>query len=201
MRLAEAAAFAQASRELLNKGDAVGAEQVLSPVIGQLGSDPKALHLMGLIKRARNQLAEAERYFRSAISHSFNEGGYYNDLGVVLQARGEYKEAIRVYRAALALVPEAQATRVNIVRCHMAADDYAGAEEDARAYIAAAPGPEAWTLLGQVQRAQEKNEDALVSALSDHLSSEAALVAASLASCIAIEVMSRWYERGRVSGN
>ncbi len=30
---------------------------------------------------------------------------------------------------------------------------------------------------------------------------QAALVAASLASCIAIEVMSRWYERGRVSGN
>ncbi|QGZ95045.1 2OG-Fe(II) oxygenase family protein [Terricaulis silvestris] len=164
MRLAEAAAFAQASRELLNKGDAVGAEQVLSPVIGQLGSDAKALHLMGLIKRARNQLAEAERYFRAAISHAFNEGGYYNDLGVVLQARGEYKEAIRVYRAALALVPEAAATRVNVVRCHMAAEDYAGAEEDARVYIAAAPGPEAWTLLGQVQRAQEKNEEALISA-------------------------------------
>lgn len=163
MRLAEAAAFAQASRELLNKGDAVGAEQVLSPVIGQLGSDPKALHLMGLIKRARNQLAEAERYFRSAISHSFNEGAYYNDLGVVLQARGEYKEAIRVYRAALALVPEAQPTRVNMVRCHLAAEDYAGAEEDARAYVAISPGPESWTLLGQVQRAQEKNEDALVS--------------------------------------
>lgn len=30
---------------------------------------------------------------------------------------------------------------------------------------------------------------------------QAALVAASLASCIAIEVMSRWYERGRVSGS
>lgn len=164
MRTAEAAAFAQASRELLNKGDAVGAERVLSPIIGQLGSDAKTLHLMGLIKRAQNNLPEAERYFRNAISHSFNEGGYYNDLGVVLQARGAYKEAIRVYRAALALVPEAAATRVNIVRCHMAADDYAGAEEDARAYIAAAPGPESWTLLGQVQRAQEKNEEALVSA-------------------------------------
>lgn len=164
MKLAEANAFANASRELLNKGDAVGAERVLSPIIGQLGSDPKALHLMGLIKRARNQLSEAERYFRAAISHSFDEGGYYNDLGVVLQARGQYQDAVRVYRAALALVPEAQATRVNIVRCHMAADDYAAAEADARAYVAAAPGPESWTLLGQVQRAQEKNEEALTSA-------------------------------------
>lgn len=164
MKVSEAAAFAQASRELLNKGDAVGAERVLAPVLRELGSDARSLHLMGLIKRALGQLPEAERYFRNAISHSFNEGGYYNDLGVVLQARGDYAGAIKVYRAALALVPDAHATRVNLVRCHTAANDFAAAEADARAYIAVAPGPEAWTLLGQVQRAQEKNEDALVSA-------------------------------------
>lgn len=160
----EATAYANASRELLNSGDAVGAERVLQPVLKQLGNDASALHLMGLIKRAQNNYAEAERYFRSAIAYSFSEGGYYNDLGVVLQARGEYGEATRVYRAALALTPDAQATRVNLVRCLMDAGELAQAEAEARIYISVTPGPEAWTLLGQVQRAQEKNADALTSA-------------------------------------
>ncbi len=157
-------AIANASRALFNEGDAVGAERVLSPVINQLRSEPTAMHLMGLIKRAQNNYDEAERWFRSAISHSFNEGGYYNDLGVVLQAKGEYAEALKVYRAAMALTPGAEATRVNIVRCLMEGGDLTEAEREARAYIAASPGPEAWTLLGQVQRAQEKNEEAISSA-------------------------------------
>lgn len=160
----EATAYANASRELLNSGDAVGAEQVLKPVLKQLATDAKSLHLMGLIKRAQNNYPEAERYFRSAIAYSFSEGGYYNDLGVVLQARGEYTEAIRVYSAALALAPDAQSTRVNMVRCLMESGDLTQAEAEARTYIAIMPGPEAWTLLGQVQRAQEKNEAALTSA-------------------------------------
>lgn len=161
MKFQEASAFAHASRELLNQGDAVGAERVLSPVLKQLATDAPSLHLMGLIKRAQNKLSDAERYFRSAIAYSFDEGGYYNDLGVVLQAQGQYPEAIRVYRAALALTPEAEATRVNIAHCLMAAGDLAAAEAEARGYIAAKPGPEAWTLLAQVHRAQERHEDAL----------------------------------------
>jgi Flp pilus assembly protein TadD len=161
---AEASALANASRELLNAGDAVGAERVLSPVFNQLRSDPSALHLMGLIKRAQNQLEAAERHFRSAIAYSLSEGGYYNDLGVVLQAQGKYDEAKRVFRAALALSPKAATARVNLVGCLMAAGELAEAEREARAYIAAEPGAESWTLLGQVQRAQERHEDALTSA-------------------------------------
>lgn len=157
-------AIANASRALFNQGDAVGAERVLSPVINQLRSDPASMHLMGLIKRAQNNYDEAERWFRSAISHSFDEGGYYNDLGVVLQAKGQFEEALKVYRAALALVPQAGATRVNLVRCLLAVGDLAGAEQEARTYVAVSPGPEAWTLLGQVQRQQDRDEEAIASA-------------------------------------
>ncbi len=164
MKALDNSALANAARELLNRGDAVGAERVLAPVFSQLKGSPAVLHLMGLIKKAQNQLEAAERHFRSAIAHALSEGGYYNDLGLVLQARGEYAEAIRVLRAALALMPEAAAVRVNLVRCLMAAGDYIEAEREANAYIAAAPGPEAWTLLGQVQRGQEHDEDSLVSA-------------------------------------
>jgi tetratricopeptide (TPR) repeat protein len=159
----EALALAHASRELLTTGDAVGADRILSPVLRQLATDAPSLHLMGLIKQKLGHLDEAERYFRSAIAYSFDEGGYYNDLGVVLQARGEYEEAVRVYRAALALVPQAEATRVNMVRCLMDAETFDAAEAEARAYITARPGPEAWTLLSQVQRAMDRDEEALAS--------------------------------------
>lgn len=160
----EAIAIANASRALLAQGDAEGAERVLSPVFSQLRSDASVLHLMGVIKRTLNQLEEAERYLRSAVAYSLNDGQYYNDLGVVLQARGFYDDAMRVYRAARALMPQAAAVRVNIVHCLMAAGDLTEAEKEARAFVAGAPCAEAWTLLGQVQRALERHEDALTSA-------------------------------------
>lgn len=164
MKPAEAAALANASRTLLNQGDAEGAERVLYPILGELWSDPPALHLMGLIKKAQNQLAEAERYFRKAIAISLSEGTYYNDLGVVLQAQSQFPEAIRVLRAAMALSPEVGAVRANLVRCLISTNDLAEAEREARAYVGVEPSPESWTLLSQVQRAQDRNEDALASA-------------------------------------
>lgn len=164
MRPAEAAAIAKASRELLGQGDAEGAERVLAPVLGALRTDAPTLHLMALIKKAQNQLAESERLMRSAIAHALSEGAYYNDLGVVLQARGAYGEAMRVYRAAMALAPETAAVRANIVRCLMSADELLEAEREAVAFVNAQPSSESWTLLGQVQRAMERHEQALVSA-------------------------------------
>jgi Flp pilus assembly protein TadD len=164
MKVAEAAALANAARTLLNQGDAEGAERVLYPILGNLWSDPATLHLMGLIKKAQNQLAEAERYFRKAITLSLSEGGYYNDLGVVLQQQGQYAEAIRVLRAAMVLSPDVMAVRANLVRALMAANDLTEAEREARGYVAAEPSAESWTLLSQVQRAQDRNDDALVSA-------------------------------------
>lgn len=161
MKSAEALALASASRELLGLGDAEGAERVLAPVLPQLKSDPAALHLMGLIKKAQNQLEDAERHLRSAIAQSLSEGAYYNDLGVVLQARGSYAEATRVFRAAMALAPEVNVVRVNLVRCLLTAGELAEAEREARACVAAEPNSETWTLLSAVQRTQERYDDAL----------------------------------------
>ncbi|MGQ0533840.1 MAG: tetratricopeptide repeat protein, partial [Caulobacteraceae bacterium] len=160
----EADAFVNAARELLNQNDAVGAERILSPVLNQFRSDAPVLHLMGQIKKAQNQLAEAERHFRAAIAHDLSSGQYYNELGLVLQTRGSYDEAIRVFRAASVLTPAFLMARVSIVRCLMAKGDLGEAEREALEYIAMAPGPESWTLLGSVHRAQERHQDALVSA-------------------------------------
>lgn len=163
-RVLEAEALAKASRALLNQGDPVGAERVLAPILNRLRTDAPTLHLMGLIKKAQNKLEDAERYMRSAVAHALTEGGYYNDLGVVLQACSQYAEAVRVYRAARALSPHVDAVRVNLVRCLLAADALAEAEHEARDFVDANPGPESWTLLAQVQRAQERHEQALASA-------------------------------------
>ncbi len=153
-----------ASRELLAGGDAVGAGRLLGPVFERAKSDPDILHLMGSIRKAEGKLDEAERHYRTAISYALSEGTYYNDLGLVLQARGAFEEAIKVFRAALALMPYAAPVRVNLTRCYMAAGDLAQAEQEARAYVSADPGAESWTMLHQVQRAQERHEDALESA-------------------------------------
>lgn len=160
----DVSALANAAHELLRQGDAAGAERVLSPVYDQLKSDPSVLHLMGLIKKAQNKLAEAELHLRSAIAYALSEGAYYNDLGVVLLAQHRHEEAIKVFRAALALLPEADAVRVNLTRCLISLGELENAEQEARAYIAASPGAESWTLLSQVQRARERNDEALEAA-------------------------------------
>ncbi len=160
----EADAFVNAARELLNQGDAVGAERVLAPHLAKFKSDAPVMHLMGQIKKAQNRLEDAERHFRAAIAHDLSSGHYYNELGLILQTRGQYADAIRVFRASLALTPNALMVRVNIVRSLMAMNDLPEAEREARAYIEFAPGPESWTLLGTVQRAQERHQDALVTA-------------------------------------
>lgn len=164
MKGSDASALANAAHELLRQGDAVGAERVLSPVFNQLKSEASVMHLMGLIKKAQNQLGEAERHLRGAISYALSEGSYYNDLGVVLQAKGEYTEAARVFRAAIALIADAGAVRINLVRCLIASGQLREAEQEARVYISVAPGAESWSMLHQVQRAQDRHEDALRSA-------------------------------------
>lgn len=153
-----------ASRELLAKGDFVGADRVLQPVFDRLKGEADVLHLMASIKKAAGKLDEAEKYYRSAIAHSLRDGTYYNDLGIVLQLRGAYDEGIRVFRAALALMPHASPVRVNLIRCLLASGDVAQAEKEANIYVAAEPGAESWTMLHQVQRAQGRDEEALVSA-------------------------------------
>ena len=164
MRAADASALVNASRELLGKNDPVGAERVLGPIMPRLKSDAEALHLMGLIKRTMGHLQEAERYLRSAVAYSLNDGGYYNDLAVVLQALGQRSEAMRLYRAALALTPQASAVRLNMVRCLQESDDLDGAEREARAFVAAQPGPESWLMLSQVLRDLERHEESLEAA-------------------------------------
>jgi tetratricopeptide (TPR) repeat protein len=160
----EADAFVNAARELLNTNDPVGAERILAPVIHQFKADAPVQHLMGQIKKAQGQLPEAERFFRAAIAHDLKSGQYYNELGLILQARGAYADAIKVFRAASALVPAMLMVRVSIVRCLMSLGDLADAEREAREYIAIAPGPESLTLLGTVQRAQERHNEALITA-------------------------------------
>jgi Flp pilus assembly protein TadD len=157
-------ALADAARGLLLSGDAGGAERVLAPVFRDLKSDSAVLHLMGMIKKAQGDLAEAERFLRAAIASDLKEGGYYSDLGVVLQARGAFEEAERVFRAAIVLMEDPGNTRINLVRCLVAAGQIAEAEAEARGFIAANPSAESWTVLGQVQSAQQHYEAAAVSA-------------------------------------
>ena len=150
---------------LLNKGDAVGAERVLSPVIGQLGSDAKALHLMGLIKKRAGKLRRS-RALLAQRRRAFLERGrlLQRSRRRAAGARRVRAKPSAIFRAASRWCPTAQPTRVNWCAAMLAAGEFAEAEAEARAYVAANPGAGSWTLLGQVQRAQEKNEERACSA-------------------------------------
>jgi tetratricopeptide (TPR) repeat protein len=161
VKIDETHAFVGASRELLIQGDAEGAERLLTPLLARLRTNGPALHLMGLIKKAQNQLEEAERYLRSAVAHGLSEGQYYNDLGSVLQARGAHAEAVRIFRAAIALSAKAGGARLNLVRCLLAAGEIADAEREARDAVGAEPSAETWTMLAHVHRLQERHDEAL----------------------------------------
>ncbi|MDX2274903.1 MAG: tetratricopeptide repeat protein [Hyphomonadaceae bacterium] len=165
MKVRESSALAIAARELLNNGDAIGAERVLSPIFNELRTeDVSVTHLMGLIMKAQGKMEQAERYLRSAVAHSLKDGTYYNDLAVVLQQRAKYDEAARIFRAAIALMPGVEVVRSNLVRCLMVAGKVQEAEREARNFVSAMPCAEAWNMLATVQRAQERREEALASA-------------------------------------
>ncbi len=156
-------ALTKVAASLVARHDYAGAEQMLSPMLsGRI--NPAVQHLMGRIRAAAKNYEEAERYYRSAISHALARGDYYNDLGVVLQARGAYAEAARNFRAALALMPDTGPIYVNLVRCQLALQDVGEAEAMARDYVRAQPNAESWTLLLGVQRTQGRFEDAVESA-------------------------------------
>lgn len=164
MSAKDVSALAIVARDLLQKGDVIGAERVLAPVFNALKADASVLHLMALIKREQKQYEEAERLLQSAVANALGEGAYYNDLGVVLEARGKFAEAARIFRAALALMPNAGVVRFNLVRCLIAGGDLAAAEQEASAYVKASPSAESWTILNSVHRAQERPEEAARSA-------------------------------------
>jgi tetratricopeptide (TPR) repeat protein len=81
---------------------ALGAAETL---VKEIGNEPEALHIRGVIELRRGQPQAAAALFRRAIERDAGVAAYHNDLGNALQDCGQLAEAIACYRRALRLHP------------------------------------------------------------------------------------------------
>ena len=92
--------------QLLQRGDAAGAERVLAPLLGNIAqADPQLLNLAALIRLQQNRAQEAAALFTRACDADTRQALYALHLGRTKTALGDPAEAIAAYRAAIRLQP------------------------------------------------------------------------------------------------
>jgi tetratricopeptide (TPR) repeat protein len=90
--------------QLLQRGDAAGAERTLTPHMSNLAqADPQLLNLGGLIRLQQQRTQEAAALFTHARDRDPRQAQYEFHLGRARAALGEETEAIAAYRAAIKL--------------------------------------------------------------------------------------------------
>src|ERR1700749_4188023 len=86
------------------------------------------------------RLEAAERSYRAAIAGNPRFGEAHHNLGTVLHLRGRHRQAIHAFEKSAKIVPDLNAPEhLGIGAVLISAGDYARAEAELRAAIAAAP--------------------------------------------------------------
>ncbi|UJP05899.1 MAG: tetratricopeptide repeat protein [Nitrosomonas sp.] len=81
----------------------------------QLNPDhPEALHGLGLVLRAQNDLDGALPLIQQAIILAPDRPDYYNDLGILFQERGELEKAISFHKRAIKVKADFTAAFINL---------------------------------------------------------------------------------------
>ena len=93
--------------QLLQRGDAAGAERTLAPHLGNIAqADPQLLNLAGLIRLQQARAQEAAAFFSRARDADPRQALYVLHLARARSALGDPGEAITAYRAAIKLNPD-----------------------------------------------------------------------------------------------
>lgn len=79
------------------------AEILLSQAIAADPRKSRALHLMGLVRRAQNRLGDAVEFFRQSLSAAPAQPQVHHDLGNALRVLGRLDEAVAEFRKAVGL--------------------------------------------------------------------------------------------------
>jgi tetratricopeptide (TPR) repeat protein len=128
----------------LNRGDAAGAEQAITQEWRDLAKAPgDALHVLAMVRTAQNNLADAEKFIRSAVRAEPKSLRHNIALGHILSAAG---------------------LLIALSRAQYNAGRGADAERAAREEIETAPSAEAWDALSCALRFQGKGQEALKAA-------------------------------------
>jgi tetratricopeptide (TPR) repeat protein len=120
------------AEQLIQAGDAAGAERAIQPLLEQRPDLPAALRVLGLIRAAQGRYDEAEALLRRAIERDPTEHAALLTLAEAYVARGEYQRAT----ATLDRMPAALQTSASSVRL--------------RAYLGAGRSAEARRLVSDV---------------------------------------------------
>ncbi|HEY4114806.1 MAG TPA: tetratricopeptide repeat-containing glycosyltransferase family protein [Rhizomicrobium sp.] len=108
------------------------------------------------------RLDAAERSYRAAIAANPGFGEAHHNLGVVLHLRGRYRQAIHAFETSRKLDPDlTAAARTGVGAILLETGEYANAEQELRAAVAADPNfINAHRFLGDLLRAQGRMDEA-----------------------------------------
>jgi len=150
---------------LLRAGDLRNAELQLATLWADTSTAPApALHMLGLIRRAQQRFADAERYFRRAIAAEPGVARHHLAFGELLVAAGLHEHAATILAEALKLDAAHPRTLQLYAQSALQAGQGENAERAARQLLALAPTAETWDLLSRALRVQDKLEEAVIAA-------------------------------------
>jgi Flp pilus assembly protein TadD len=95
----------QAASRHFAEGDLPQTDAACLQILTQDPRHAHALHLLGVVRYRRGQLAEALVYLRLAARFDSTNAGLYSNLGMTHAALGQFTEAIAQYRESLRLNP------------------------------------------------------------------------------------------------
>ncbi|MFB1031791.1 MAG: tetratricopeptide repeat protein, partial [Thauera sp.] len=105
------------------------AEKIYRAILGLCPDEAEVLHLLGMLRHARGDSAEASALIRRALALVPDAPGAWNNLGNVLLESGSVDDAIAAYRRCLELVPDFAEAHNNLGTIHRSRSEWSLAEE------------------------------------------------------------------------
>lgn len=125
----------------LAQGDLDAAERALTEAIAARDTQAMAHYNMGLVHEARGRRDAAIEAYRREIAHSPALHQPHFNLARLLDAQGRAAEALAEYARAVEVSPTFGTGHVFLAKARFDAGDFSGAEQSARAGLAASPDP------------------------------------------------------------
>jgi tetratricopeptide (TPR) repeat protein len=95
----------QSARALLQAGQTARADSLLKRILHYRPDEPGALHLAGLVARARGRTIRAAQLLGKAASASPDAPEIWQDYALALESAGKYEEAIAAHRRVVGMLP------------------------------------------------------------------------------------------------
>lgn len=147
--------------ELLHTRKLAEAEAVCRKLLGRVPDNPAVIHLFGLVRKDRGDLAEGERLLRHSIEIEPRNADYRLNLGNLLRRMNRLQQAEGAYRDALRVDPAHRGARLGLARTLNDLGQQRAAEQECRALLqSSSDDPTAWCALAMTLRDQRRTGEA-----------------------------------------